>query len=76
MDGQEASVLKCIKNVLLKTKDGLLKTEDMLLKTEDGPSVNGQLLTHILTNVPTHKQTFDMDACHKLSLWLSLRSLM
>ena len=46
-----------IKDVLLKTKDGLLKTGDILLKTKDGPSVNRKLLTHILTNIPTHQDT-------------------
>ena len=45
---------KKTKDVLLKTEDGLLKTEDILLKTKDGPSVNGKLLTHILTNIPNH----------------------
>ena len=49
--------LKKTKDVLLKTNDGLLKTEDVLLKTKDGPSVKRKLLTHILTNVPTHPHT-------------------
>ena len=44
-------------DVLLKTKDCLLKTEDILLKTRDGPSENRKLLTHNLTNVPTHPYT-------------------
>ena len=46
--------LKKLKTYSCKTKDGLLKTEDVLLKTKDGPCVNRKLLTHILTNVPTH----------------------
>ena len=49
--------LRKTEDVLLETKDGLLKTEDILLKTKDGPSVNRKLLTHILTNVPTHSHT-------------------
>ena len=49
--------LKKGKDVLLKTKDGLLKTEDVPLKTKDSPSVNRKLLTHILTNGPTHQPT-------------------
>ena len=56
--------LKKLKDVLLKTKDcplktkdGLLKSEDVLLKTKDSPSVNNKLLTHILTNIPTHLHT-------------------
>ena len=59
-------------DILLKTKDGLLKTEDILLKTKGGPSVNRKLLTHILTNVPTHTQASDLDNYNKISLWLSL----
>ena len=49
--------LKKTKDILLKTKDGLLKTEDVLLKTKDDPRANRKLLTHILTNVPTHPHT-------------------
>ena len=55
------------KDVLLKTKDGLLKTEDVPLKTKDSPTVNRILLPHILTNVPTHTQTSNLDGYNKLS---------
>ena len=37
------------------------------------PSVNRKLLTHILTKVPTHTQTSELDDSNKLSLWLSLK---
>ena len=58
----------------LKTTDILLKTEDVLLKTKDGPSVNRKLLTHILTNVPTHTQASNLDDYNKLSHRLSLKT--
>ena len=51
----------------------LLKTEYMLLKTKDGPSVNRKLLTHILTNIPTHPLTSKLDDYNKISLQLSLK---
>ena len=58
---------------LLKTEDGLLKTKDVLLKTKDCPSVIRKLLTHILTNVPTHPQTSDLEDYDKFSHRLSLK---
>ena len=47
-----------------KLKTVYWKLEDVLLKTKDGPSVNRKLLTHILTNVPTHTQTSNLDNCN------------
>ena len=57
VESAHMSELKKTIDVLLRTKDGLSKTEDVLVKTKDSPSVNKKLLTHILTNVPTHPHT-------------------
>ena len=54
-----------------------LKSLDLLaisnLKDVIFDGVNRELLTHILTNVPNHPQTSDLDDYSKLSLWLSLK---
>ena len=62
-----------LKNNIKKKAHGLKAQPLKDFNLGSSPSVNRKLLTHILTNPPTHTQTSDLDDYNKFSHRLSLK---